>query len=135
MSKNTLEWSQTIILGAQTLVFIIQAVVFWYQAKMLRRTVDAATDQSLDTKKSIEQSTRAANAMETSAKAGVIASENVVIVTERTLQQIRAYLCVQIGTGVYQDDKCMFEVRPTLINDALCNVQTRHRLTDPFPRL
>jgi hypothetical protein len=44
------------------------------------------------------------------------ASENVVIVTERTLQRIRTYLCFQIGTGVYQDDKCVFEVRPSLVN-------------------
>jgi hypothetical protein len=69
MSKDLLGWTQAIILGGQTVVFIIQTIVFRYQAKMLRQTVDASTEQSRDMKKSIAESTRAADAMEKSAKA------------------------------------------------------------------
>jgi hypothetical protein len=116
MSKDTIGWTQAIILGVQTVVFIIQTIVFRYQAKMLRRTVEASTEQSRDMKKSIAESTRAADAMEKSAKAATIASENVVIVTERTAQQMRAYLSVKIGTGVFQDANRRFEVKPQLIN-------------------
>jgi hypothetical protein len=117
MSKDTIGWTQAIILGVQTVVFIIQTIVFRYQAKMLRRTVDASTEQSRDMKDYIKQATRAADAMEKSAKAATIASENVVVVTERTAQQSRAYLSVQIGTGVYQDANCRFEVKPMLVNN------------------
>jgi hypothetical protein len=45
-------------------------------------------NKSRDTKKSIAELTQAADAMEKSAKAATIASENVVVVTERTAQQI-----------------------------------------------
>jgi hypothetical protein len=45
MSQDIIGWVQVIILGGfQTVVFVIQTVVFRYQAKMLRQTVAAATD-------------------------------------------------------------------------------------------
>jgi len=94
----------------------LQLAGFAFQAWMLQRTVAGATEASKDMKRSIDQATRAADAMEKSAKAATIASENVVIVTERTAQQIRAYLSVTIGTGVYQDAQCQFEVKPVLTN-------------------
>jgi hypothetical protein len=46
MSQNTLGWTQTIILGIQTIVFRVQA-------KMLRRTVDASTTKTPSEKQDI----------------------------------------------------------------------------------
>ena len=109
MANDILGWTQTSIFAVQTVAFI-------YQAIKLRETVAASNKQSEDLKESIAQSTRAANAMEKQAKAATIASENVEIVTERTAQQIRAYLSVKIGTGVYQDATHIFEVMPQLLN-------------------
>lgn len=118
MAKDTLGWVQTGIFGAQAIIFIIQTAYFRYQAKMLRRTVDASVEQSRDMKDSIAQATRAANAMETSAKAATIASENVVVGTERATQQMRAYLSVRISGGRYQGEapNAPFAVSPIVIN-------------------
>jgi Sec-independent protein translocase protein TatA len=104
----------------QTIIFAFQLIVFGNQAKRLRQTVEAAKEQSGDMKESIKQATRAADAMQISSKAATIASqaaaESVIAVRERTAQQMRAYLSVKIGTGVYQDANLRFEVRPILIN-------------------
>jgi hypothetical protein len=103
---------------AQLVIFTLQLFVFRDQAQKLAQTVKAAAEQSEDMKESIKASKRAADAMEKSAKAATIASENVVVVTERTGQQIRAYLCVNIWTGVYQERAkgLRFEAKPILIN-------------------
>jgi len=56
--------------------------------------------------------------MEISAKAATVASENVVIVTRRAAQQMRAYLSVRINGGAYQNRAAnvRFAVNPMLIN-------------------
>ncbi len=100
----------------QLVVFLLQLFVFGYQALKLRQSVEAAAQQSSDMKESISQATRAANAMEKSANAATIASENVVVVTQRTAQQMRAYLCVNIGSAAYQDANLVFEGKPILLN-------------------
>jgi hypothetical protein len=77
--------------------------------------------------RSIEQSTRAANAMEEFAKSAErgskAAAQSVVLVG----QQMRAYLSVRIDGGIYQDRalNLRFDVRPMLINTGLCRGQAR----------
>ncbi len=107
---------------AQAMVFLLQLMVFGYQALKLRETVRAAAEQSLDTKASIAQATRAAAAMENVAAQVAIsaqaATESVAITRERSVQQMRAYLTVQVGEAVYQERHVplRFEGKPALIN-------------------
>ena len=86
MSQNTLGW-------VQSGIFALQLAVFWYQALKLRETVAASAEQSKDSKESIRQARRAADAM-------AINSEYVARITATTTQQVRAYLAIQIGSGV-----------------------------------
>lgn len=88
---------------------LVQTLVFGYQALKLKETVAGSTE-------STNQAKRAAKAMEESAQAAKTSSEKVIILVERTNQQLRAYLSVQIGTGIYQDANLLFEVRPQLVN-------------------
>jgi len=81
-----------------------------------------ATAQSIDTKNSIAEASRAATAME-SVATGIAASakaaqESVATLRERTAAQMRPYLTVLIGTGVYQErgKNLKFEVKPLLVN-------------------
>ena len=50
----------------QSIIFILQLIVFGIQARKLDQTVKAAAKQSSDMKRSIQEETRAANAMEIS---------------------------------------------------------------------
>jgi len=88
---------------AQSAIFLLQLAVLGIQAWMLQKTVKATGDQLKDMKRSIDEATRAANALEISAKAAAIASENVIVMTKRVTQQMRAYLSIRINTGAPQD--------------------------------
>jgi hypothetical protein len=96
MSQNTIGW-------VQSAIFLVQTVVFGIQAYKLNQTVAASTEQSKDSKESIRQARRAADAM-------AINSEYVARITATTTQQVRAYLAIQIGSGVYQDEHSVFQV-------------------------
>src|SRR5260370_42461765 len=94
-----------IVIGwAQLIVFVAKLGVFWYQALKLRQTVKAASDQSVDMKASIAQATRAADAMEKSARAANVAyqaaTESVATIKDAMGRQQRAYLCVNFGTAI-----------------------------------
>src|SRR6266566_3435977 len=108
--------------GILALVGFLQLVVFGLQSYYLRKTVKAAGEQSDDMKCSIAEANRLATAMEKVAKDIAVSSQaaidNVAAVRERTAQQMRAYLCVIIGSGIYQDrpNKLKFEAKPTLVN-------------------
>jgi hypothetical protein len=105
----------------QSIIFILQLFVFGIQAWKLHQTVKAAAEQSGDMKRSIEEATRAANAMEISSKAATVASEAAAQSVSLLPKQMRAYLSVRIGGGVYQDRAAnlRFEVKPMLINTGL----------------
>jgi hypothetical protein len=81
-----------------------------------------ATAQSIDTKNSIAEAARAATAMENVARgiaeSARAAQESVATLRERTATQMRPYLTVLIGNGVYQEREkdLRFEVRPILVN-------------------
>ncbi len=144
----------TFILGV---VGLLQLVVFGLQSYYLRKTVNAAGEQSEAMERAISEANRSASAMEevaahietsistaaqqsesmkesvkeaarlasamevvskeiaVSAKA---ATESVAALKERTAKQMRAYLCVNIGGGEYQDraKNFKFASRPMLIN-------------------
>jgi hypothetical protein len=109
----------TLILAA---VGLFQLFVFGWQARYLRETVQAAGEQSKAMERTIEEAGRSASAMEkvaihieTSAQA---ATDSVAALKERTAQQMRAYLTVNIGGAIYQERprNLKFEAKPLLIN-------------------
>jgi Sec-independent protein translocase protein TatA len=116
----------TIFIGvSQSIIFVLQLVVFGYQAWKLQQTVKAAADQSGEMKNSIRQATRAADAMEKFAQAATVASqaatESVATVKDTMTRQQRAYLCVNFATAAFQNRETTFrfEVRLVLINVGL----------------
>ncbi len=78
--------------------------------------------QSTAMQKSVAEAARLASAMEVVSKEIVVSSkaatESVIALKERTAKQMRAYLCVNIGGGDYQDrtKNFKFASRPILLN-------------------
>jgi hypothetical protein len=88
-----------IVIGIlQAFIFLLQLFVFRDQARKLRQTVDAAAEQSRDTKESIKQATRAAAAMEEFAKSAASQAyalgEQVATTKDTMPRLLRAYVCV-----------------------------------------
>jgi hypothetical protein len=106
---------------AQTLIFLLQLFVFRNQADKLRETVESGEKQSLAMQDSIQESRRAANAMEAFSKSAQRASNAAAQSTILIGQQMRAYLSVRIDGGFYQDRarNLRFDARPMLINTGL----------------
>jgi len=91
----------------QTLIFALQFVAFARQSKSLNETVAAATEQSRDMKRSVEEASRSASAMEALADA---MKANVKEVTEAFAMQkvvfrsqLRAYVSVSFRGCIEQD--------------------------------
>ena len=87
---------------------VLQLIVFGLQAAMLKKTVNAGTEQSKAMERHIDEAARSATAMEGIVTA--IQSGNKAI--------MRAYLSVIIGTGMFQvrEDGVKFEGKPNLVN-------------------
>ncbi len=101
-------WWLMIFTGLLAAIAFMQLIVFGYQAKQLKRTVESAGEQSNAMERHIDEASRSAAAMENVAT--VIQTGNAAI--------IRAYLSVVIGAAVYQDrqEGLKFEGRPSLVN-------------------
>jgi hypothetical protein len=109
--------------GVLAVIAFLQLLVYTYQAKKLRETVESAIEQSEAMERSIEAAGRSAAAMEKvaahieiSSKAAV---DSVVALRERTAQQMRAYLTVVVGAvSLYQDrlENIKFEGKALLVN-------------------
>jgi hypothetical protein len=101
---------------------ILQLFVFGYQAIQLRRTVEAASEQSKDMKESVAQAARTAKAMEDVAvyfgKSVAQAEQSTASFQERMAMQTRAYLSVIIGNAVFQDraKNLRFQALPLVVN-------------------
>ena len=94
--------------GVLAFVAIFQLVVYGYQAKKLKETVESAGEQSQAMDRHIGEAARSATAME--GIATVIQSGNAAI--------LRAYMSVVIGSGLFQErqDGIKFEGKPNLVN-------------------
>jgi len=109
----------TVILAV---IGLFQLFVFGDQAKQLRRTVRAAGEQSEAMERSIREATRLAAAMENVARDMAVSAqasiESVAILRDRTARQIRAYVCVIFGVGIYQEKAkgLKFEGKPVMLN-------------------
>ena len=114
------------ITGIIALIACIQTIVFAVQASRLKETIEKmdeiARGQTEDMKAYIEQAVRSANAMEAVAEDMAIsaraATDSVAALKERTAQQMRAYITVVIGTGVFQEREkgIKFEGKPSMVN-------------------
>jgi hypothetical protein len=103
---------------ALAIIAAFQLIVYGYQAKKLRETVESAGEQAEAMERHIGEAARSANAMEQ-----VVASINA---GNRAV--MRAYLAVTIGSAIYQERRVgqpdlKFEARPNLVNTG--NTQAR----------
>jgi len=103
--------------GAVSTITSLLIAVFtgtlWWATKQLQ---DASIKQAQDMQRSIAESARAASAMEEVAKHF---ADNVATFRERSSQQMRAYVGVNIGSGTYQDrvNGLKFAGRPMMVNN------------------
>jgi hypothetical protein len=116
------------------LIFIIgalQTLVFWIQATRLKKTIEKmdeiATGQTRDMRDSINEATRAANAMEGVAKSlaqNVLDVQKSVEISreiadrQRLVTELsgRAYLSVSFQDAAYQDPTHIFEAAAMIVN-------------------
>jgi hypothetical protein len=107
---------------AQAVIFVLQLVVFGIQAWKLHQTVKAAAQQGSDMKRSIDEASRAADAMEKFAASAAIASkaatESVATTKDAMTRMMRAYLCFNFGAAKFQaqEKAFKFEVQVQLVN-------------------
>jgi hypothetical protein len=105
--------------AAQPFVFIAQLGVFGWQARRLRQTVEAASDQSEKMKQSIAESARAASAMENVAEAVQISAnaavESVTNVKDATTTPLRAYVNTNFAGVVAQNRETGLRYEPRLL--------------------
>jgi hypothetical protein len=104
--------------GALVLIGFLQFLVYTYQAKKLRETVESAGEQAEAMERHIGESARSATAMEAVAKSLDITAKASKESVEGLRQQMRAYLTVIIGTAIYQerDKNLKFDARPLILN-------------------
>ncbi len=94
--------------GALVFIAFLQFLVYAYQAKKLRETVESASEQSEAMERHIGEAERSANAMENIADKIDFGNKAI----------MRAYVSVIVGAAVYQarQDGLKFEGKPTLVN-------------------
>lgn len=115
-------WSTVALAASTFLLFCFTAGLWWVTYQLSHDAKDAGARQSEEMQKSIAEATRAATAMEKMAEAASVssnaASESVAALKARTAQQMRAYLTVLAGNGIYQEreKQLRFAVHPTLLN-------------------
>jgi len=120
------EWWAVYITG---LLSLITALLAYYTGSLYHATVALGREakasgeaQSNKMERSIGEAMRAASAMEKLATSAAISSkaatDSVTALKQRTAQQMRAYLTVLVGSGIYQEraKNLKFDVRPSLIN-------------------
>jgi hypothetical protein len=97
--------------GVLALVAFLQLLVYAYQAKKLRETVESAKEQSEAMERHISEASRSAKAMEDVVK----------VINFGNHAALRAYLTVIIGSAIYQEqregmDDLKFEAKPLVMN-------------------
>jgi len=106
-------WS-TVALAGITLVLAIFTGALWIATKtMVNRADSSAKQQAAEIQQSIAQAARSAQAMEDVAGA---TKNNAVLMQNILHKQMRAYIAVDIGRTMYQDNRVRFESGPVITN-------------------
>jgi hypothetical protein len=100
----------TIVLAAFTVALTIVNIL------LIRDGRRVSARQAADTSRSIDEARRSADAMHDVAEA---TRNNAVLLSGMLSKQMRAYLTVEIGSALYQDEHLRFEARPVLTNNGL----------------
>ena len=111
----------TFFLFAATIVLAISTVMLWWTTRRLAiDTKESGEGQADRMERSIGEAGRSALAMESVAKSMELNAtkivESVAMQAKFGETQLRSYLAILIGVGVYQDEKLRFEVRPKILN-------------------
>ncbi|MGD1106616.1 MAG: hypothetical protein ABR865_06185 [Terracidiphilus sp.] len=126
--KASSDWWIVRLTGVLALVAFLQLLVFGYQAKKLRETVESAKEQSSAMERHISEAARSANAMEGVAKSLEVtaeASQQAAVASQQSIaslrQQMRAWLTIIVGGGIPQerDKNLKFDARPIILNTGL----------------
>lgn len=104
----------TIVLGAAT-------ILLWLTTKRIAiDTKEAGNTQAEKMERSIEEAAKSADAMKGVAASMAINAAQIVqsVAFQRQYgqMQLRPYLSILIGEGLYQDDSHIFEIRPKILN-------------------
>jgi hypothetical protein len=110
-TKSSSDWWAIRFTGFLALVAFLQLLIYWYQAKKLRETVESAKGQSAAMERHISEAARSAKAME----------DVVSTIKSGNQAALRAYLTVLIGSAIYQEkiegmEDRIFEAKPMLLN-------------------
>jgi hypothetical protein len=105
--------NEGIVVGFFTAVLAWSTIRLWQETK---RLAIGSEQQSRDMRESIAESARAATAMEA---LSISAAKSFAVGSQRSAQQLRAYLNIIVGSAFYQDrDKGIkFAGRPDIINN------------------
>lgn len=129
-TRATNSWLVAVGVG-QLIVFILQLAVFSYQAKKLRQTVDAAAEQSSDTKKSIAEAARAATAMEAIGKSMAASVRSVSEAVELQRVQIEE----ERAGRLHQDFEGTFFQLLHRFNEVVGEMRYEYEVIEPLPEL
>lgn len=100
-----------------TIVLAIFTIALWAANIWLIRDARRVSDrQASTTNRSIEEAKRSADAMHDVAEA---TKNNAILMSGMLSKQMRAYLTVEIGGALYQDEHLRFEAKPVLANNGL----------------
>lgn len=121
-NERKIVWATIFLAFVTAILAIFTGALWWVTLSLSKSAAATSKQQMIDVQKSIAETARAAAAMERVAgHMGISArasTESVAALKERTAQQMRAYLSVSIGGGIFQErhKDLRFEVKPTLLN-------------------
>jgi len=95
------------------ILFVFTGLLWWVTLQLSKDAKRSGEAQSGKMEASIREASRAATAMENLA---VSAANNATITHEMYKKQMRAYIAVETGGGVYQDANNRFAGNPTIVN-------------------
>ena len=118
------------IAGATVALAIITGILAYFTFGLWSATIELSREAKVTgdghaekMERSVGEAVRSASAMEAVAEA---TRNNAALMQKMLHKQMRAYLIVEIGVGVYQDETKRFDVRPSLTNVGLTPANNMH---------
>jgi hypothetical protein len=108
--------NELIVMLATVLLTFFTGALWLVNIWLIKDARRVSDRQALDTRRAIDEQTRAANAMHEVAEA---TRNNAILMSAMFAKQMRAYISVEVGTAIFQDKNLRFEAIPTLTNNGL----------------